>query len=107
MASSRVSSPPVLTITVSHTLEAPAGSNSLASRVFESVLVSTGGDETLNGTSADLSNTVTARSIQDLPLNGRSFQGFLILTPGSSSPGPANSDSTTRVNIAVNGQRPT
>ncbi|HXM48656.1 MAG TPA: VIT domain-containing protein, partial [Pyrinomonadaceae bacterium] len=88
-------------------LEAPAGSNSLASGLCETVMVSTGGGETLNGTSTELSNTVTARSIQDLPLNGRSFQGFLILTPGSVSSGPSDSNSAARVNIAVNGQRPT
>jgi Ca-activated chloride channel family protein len=85
---------------------APAGSISLTSGVCETVTVS-GGDATLNSISADLSNNVTTRSIQDLPLNGRSFQGFLMLAPGSVSPGPADANTAARVNIAVNGQRAT
>ncbi|MDX6528066.1 MAG: Ca-activated chloride channel [Blastocatellia bacterium] len=87
-------------------VESPAGPVSFTGSITETVTVS-GGAATLNATSCDISSTVTTRSIQDLPLNGRSVQGLFILAPGSISPGPADANSAPRVNISVNGQRTT
>ncbi len=40
-------------------------------------------------------------------MNGRSFESFVLLVPGSVAPGPAGPISSARANISVNGQRPT
>lgn len=86
-------------------VEVPAGSTTYLGGVTETVTV-TGGAATVNATSAEISSSITVRSIQDLPVNGRSLQGLFTLTPGSVSPGPADSNSAPRANISVNGQRP-
>ncbi len=86
-------------------VESPAGSVPFTGGGVSATVTVTSGASTVNATSADISNSVTTRSIQDLPLNGRSVQGLFVLTPGSVSPGPADSNSVPQVNVSVNGQR--
>jgi Ca-activated chloride channel homolog len=91
-------------------VEAPAGSASSGLVRFSGVnatVTVTADESTVNSSSADISANVTTRAIGDLPVNGRSFQSFLLLAPGSVSPGPADPTSSARANISVNGQRPT
>ena len=64
--------------------------------VNENVTVVAGAD-VLNATNAELSNTVSQRQIQELPLNGRNPLVLLTLQPGSASNGATNT--------AINGQR--
>ena len=64
--------------------------------VTENVTVVAGAD-VLNATNAELSNTVSTRQIQELPLNGRNPLVLLTLQPGSASNGATNT--------AINGQR--
>ena len=64
--------------------------------VNENVTVVAGAD-VLNATNAELSNTVSSRQIQELPLNGRNPLVLLTLQPGSASNGATNT--------AINGQR--
>lgn len=64
--------------------------------VAENVTVVAGAD-VLNATTAELSNTVSSRQIQELPLNGRNPLVLLTLQPGSASNGATNT--------AINGQR--
>lgn len=74
--------------TLAVTLE-PGGIN-------ENVTVVAGAD-VLNASNAELSNTVSSRQIQELPLNGRNPLALLTLQPGSASNGATNT--------AINGQR--
>ena len=64
--------------------------------VNENVTVVAGAD-VLNATNAELSNTVSSRQIQELPLNGRNPLVLLTLQAGSSSNGATNT--------SINGQR--
>ncbi len=64
--------------------------------VNENVTVVAGAD-VLNATNAELSNTVSSRQIQELPLNGRNPLVLLTLQAGSASNGATNT--------AINGQR--
>jgi Ca-activated chloride channel family protein len=89
-------------------VEAPAGSASFGLASFSGVSATvnvTASAETLNSSSAEFSANITTRSIQDLPLNGRSLQNFVVLAPGSVSPGPGQGSSGL-ANISFNGQRP-
>ncbi|MEP6945939.1 MAG: TonB-dependent receptor [Acidobacteriota bacterium] len=65
--------------------------------VSESVTV-TAGAELLNSSNAELSNTVSSRQIQDLPLNGRNPLGLITLQPGTAANGAQGT--------SINGQRP-
>jgi len=64
--------------------------------VNENVTVVAGAD-VLNATNAELSNTVSSRQIQELPLNGRNPLVLLTLQPGAASNGATST--------AINGQR--
>jgi Carboxypeptidase regulatory-like domain len=66
----------------------------------------------LQADSATVSSTVTAKAVQDLPLNGRNFVQLVALVPGA-SPGPGNSITsgsapddrrTNAAGLSVNGQ---
>jgi Carboxypeptidase regulatory-like domain len=66
----------------------------------------------LQADSATVSNTVTAKAVQDLPLNGRNFVQLVALTPGANE-GPGNGLSsggrpddrrTNAAGLSVNGQ---
>ncbi|MDX6384311.1 MAG: hypothetical protein QOK48_1884, partial [Blastocatellia bacterium] len=65
--------------------------------ITESVTVTAGAD-VINSANAELSNTVSPRQIQELPLNGRNPLGLIALQAGTAS-NSANSTS-------INGQRP-
>jgi len=65
--------------------------------ITESVTV-TAGSEVINSSNAELSNTVSPRQIQELPLNGRNPLGLILLQAGTAS----NSANFT----SINGQRP-
>src|SRR5258706_1521889 len=65
--------------------------------ITESVTV-TAGSEVINSSNAELSNTVSPRQIQELPLNGRNPLGLILLQAGTAS-NSAN-------NTSINGQRP-
>ena len=66
-------------------------------QISESVVVTAGAD-ILNATSAELSNTVSPRQIQDLPLDGRDPLDLVQLQPGVANNGATNT--------SINGQRP-
>src|SRR5947209_12382586 len=66
--------------------------------ISESVTVVAGAD-VLNSTNAELSNNVSSRQIQDLPLNGRNPLGLIGLQPGVASNGAQGT--------SINGQRST
>ncbi|MEP6788588.1 MAG: carboxypeptidase-like regulatory domain-containing protein, partial [Acidobacteriota bacterium] len=65
--------------------------------VSENVTV-TAGAELLNSANAELSNTVSTRQIQDLPLNGRNPLALITLQPGTAANGAQGT--------SINGQRP-
>ncbi|HEX6187813.1 MAG TPA: TonB-dependent receptor, partial [Pyrinomonadaceae bacterium] len=67
-----------------------------AGTVQESVTVVAGAD-VINATNAELSNTVSPRQIQELPLNGRNPLSLITLQAGTSSNGATNT--------TINGQR--
>jgi Ca-activated chloride channel family protein len=62
-------------------------------------------EQLLNSTQASLSTTVTARDVQTLPLNGRSFQNLATLAPGTVSASGDQFANDPRPGIASNGQR--
>ena len=64
------------------------------------VMVTGGTSETVSVECATVSqNCISARTLQELPIQGRSFVSLLTLTPGTNAAGP----NTT--NLSVNGQR--
>jgi hypothetical protein len=75
--------------------------------VAESVTVDASG-LTLNSTDASVSTVVDRRFIGTIPLNGRSFQDLISMTPGivTQSPQAAGQGSGTQGDFSVNGQRP-
>jgi hypothetical protein len=73
----------------------------------ESVTVS-GEASTINTTDASVSTTITRDLVENLPLNGRSFQQLITLAPGVNLIGSAGSTGIQAVGeFTVNGQRPT
>jgi Carboxypeptidase regulatory-like domain len=75
--------------------------------VTESVTVDASG-LTLNATDASVSTVVDRRFVANVPLNGRSFQDLISMTPGivTQSPQAVGQDSNTQDDFGVNGQRP-
>lgn len=75
--------------------------------VAESVTVDASG-LTLNSTDASVSTVVDRRFVGTIPLNGRSFQDLISMTPGivTQSPQAASQGSGTQGDFSVNGQRP-
>jgi hypothetical protein len=59
----------------------------------------------INATDASISLTVARELVENLPLNGRSFQQLITLAPGVNLSGGQNSGD--RGEFSVNGQRPT
>src|SRR5262245_36597400 len=91
-------------------VEAPGSTNTVSSNgnyggLTETVTVSAGSSD-VNSQSAGLLSVIAQRSIQDLPVNGRSLQSLAVLAPGTVAPAPADPISNVRFNISVNGQRP-
>jgi Carboxypeptidase regulatory-like domain/TonB dependent receptor/TonB-dependent Receptor Plug Domain len=74
--------------------------------VTESVTVDASG-LTLNATDASVSTVVDRRFVANVPLNGRSFQDLISMTPGivTQSPQAAGQGSHTQGDFSVNGQR--
>lgn len=75
--------------------------------VAESVTVDASG-LTLNSTDAAVSTVVDRRFVGTIPLNGRSFQDLISMTPGvvTQSPQAAGQGGDTDGDFSVNGQRP-
>lgn len=75
--------------------------------VSESVNVDASG-LTLNTTDAAVSTLVDRKFVSNVPLNGRSFQDLISMTPGivTQSPQAATQSSSTQGDFSVNGQRP-
>jgi Ca-activated chloride channel homolog len=72
--------------------------------ISETVTVS--GGAALNATDSTLGTTVTVRSVEELPLQGRSVQSLVTLAPGTTAiPGKQNT-SDSPITISTNGQRP-
>lgn len=68
----------------------------------------TAGGETMNMTEAGtISRTVETRTIEDLPLQGRSVDSLALLTPGVISTSQTQSLLASQANVSVNGQRTT
>ena len=86
-------------------VEGPAVPGSPVGAVSEVVTVS--GAPAAACASYSTSLLSTSRGVSELPLQARSLQGLLLLTPGAVSPGPADPVSPELPNISVNGQRST
>ena len=75
--------------------------------VSESVTV-TGGAPLVNTESASVSTVVDRKYIENMPLNGRSFQDLILLTPGvvtNNPQSPAGNEGSGGGEFSVNGQR--
>jgi hypothetical protein len=74
--------------------------------VFESVTVE-GGASMVNTTDASVSTVIDHTYVENMPLNGRSFQDLILLTPGVVTQSP-QSGATLGSNgeFSINGQRP-
>ena len=74
--------------------------------VSESITV-TADAENLNTTNAMVSTVIEREMVENMPLNGRSFQSLLELTPGinPAAPGPTNGGVNQQGQFTVNGQR--
>lgn len=68
-----------------------------AGDISEQVTITAGAD-LVNGSNAEISNTVSPRQIQELPLNGRNPIGLITLQAGTAANGAQNT--------SINGQRP-
>ena len=68
-----------------------------------------GGQELLNTTDGSVSTVIDRQTVENMPLNGRSFQGLLALMPGVNSINPSSVNPGTVQNtqgqFTVNGQR--
>jgi len=75
--------------------------------IAESVTVDASG-LTLNGTDGTVSTVVDRRLAEAVPLNGRTFQDLISMTPGivTQNPQAAGQRSETQGDFSVNGQRP-
>jgi len=75
--------------------------------VFEVITVE-GGASVVNTESASVSTVVDSTYVANMPLNGRSFQDLILLTPGSVTQSPQNTNAQLGETgeFSVNGQRP-
>jgi hypothetical protein len=66
-----------------------------------------GGPELLNTNDASVSGVVGRETVENMPLNGRSFQSLLNLMPGVNpvNPSPGGNDSNAQGQFTVDGQR--
>src|SRR6266699_3183819 len=76
--------------------------------VSETVIVNAGDALNINTTDASVSTVVDQTYVKNMPLNGRSFQDLILLTPGTVTQTPQNiAGSLGRTGeFSVNGQRP-
>jgi hypothetical protein len=73
----------------------------------ETVTVDAGASQ-INTTDASVSTVIDRKFVENIPLNGRSFQSLILLTPGvvtNSPQGSVNSGSGSGGEFSVNGQR--
>jgi hypothetical protein len=70
--------------------------------VTESVTVA--GESALVTTESSVSNVVDRKYIENMPLNGRSFQDLMLLSPGTVTNSPQNTADANSGTISVNGQ---
>ena len=80
---------------------------SIPSGVSANVYVTSGGAATLNTTDATMGNIVEVRTIENLPLMGRSPQALIGLSPGTVAGGASGSSSSSLYRVSSNGQRTT
>jgi hypothetical protein len=75
--------------------------------VSESITV-TADSNNINTTDGSVSTVVTSEMVANMPLNGRSFQDLILLTPGTVTQTPQNGSSALGQTgeFSVNGQRP-
>jgi hypothetical protein len=59
----------------------------------------------INTTDASVSTVIDRKFVENTPLNGRSFQSLILLTPGAVTTSPQRTSSTTTGDISINGQR--
>jgi hypothetical protein len=59
----------------------------------------------INTTDATVSTVIDRKFVENTPLNGRSFQALILLTPGAVTTSPQRTSSTTTGDISINGQR--
>ena len=73
--------------------------------VFETVTVE-GGASMINTTDASVSTVIDHTYVENMPLNGRSFQDLILLTPGVVTNSPQNVSAVGQIGeFSVNGQR--
>jgi hypothetical protein len=79
--------------------------------LYETMTVE-GGAPLVNTESAAVSTVVDGRYVENMPLNGRSFQDLILLTPGTTTQNPQVTGQSTNAALgssgefSVNGQRP-
>jgi hypothetical protein len=74
--------------------------------VFETVTVE-GGASMINTTDASVSTVIDNTYVENMPLNGRSFQDLILLTPGIVTQSPQSGSAIGQTGeFSVNGQRP-
>jgi hypothetical protein len=64
-----------------------------------------GGAPLINTESAAVSTVVDRRFVENMPLNGRSFQSLILLTPGTVTASPQRTSGSNFGELSVNGQR--
>jgi hypothetical protein len=67
-----------------------------------------GGAPVVNTQSASVSTVIDSKYVENMPLNGRSFQDLILLTPGAVTQSPQNNSALlgNTGEFSVNGQRP-
>ena len=75
---------------------------------FHEIITVEGGAALVNTESASVSTVVDSRYVENMPLNGRSFQDLILLTPGTVTQSPQNTNAQLGQTgeFSVNGQRP-
>jgi hypothetical protein len=73
----------------------------------ESITVSGSDANVINTTDGSVSTVINRQFVADIPLNGRSFQDLISMTPGVSTQSPQNSSQSIGYNgdFSINGQR--
>jgi hypothetical protein len=60
---------------------------------------------TINTTDGSVSTVIDQKFVEDMPLNGRSFQSLILLTPGTLTDSPQRTSGSNFGELSVNGQR--
>lgn len=86
-------------------VESPAGEPVGVGGVRETVMAAAS-HTSASATDSRMSTAVETHPVQDLPLNGRSHQGLVMLAPGTSNTVPSRPPQIAQDNVSSNGQRP-